>query len=168
MAEKIYKLLLSFMYDRTWQDIREEFLNYLSRMRLVDSDKFKKLNSGQRIELIFNLNEDQMTGRAKNFFRQLIQDDFSKEDLLEALDLLSHRGNDNEEVIIYSPVLISTESMKDISKSMVDKMGREVRVVYKVDPELILGCRIEYANQIKDYSFAQQSLSLINAKLNTI
>jgi len=167
-VESIYLLMLEFMYDNTWQEISEEFLNYLSRLRLIDDAQFNELAPKGKLRLLLDLNEDQITNRASELFTRLSEEDFTKNDLSEAVELLKQRGIENEEMIICTPIQLSDQARKVITKIIGDKIKNNVRIVFKVDEEIVLGCRIEYKNRVQDYSLTNTSLPFINSQLNKI
>ncbi|MCX6013497.1 MAG: F0F1 ATP synthase subunit delta [Chloroflexi bacterium] len=135
---------------------------------MVKDDQFDKLDSAKKLEMMLSLNEDQITNEAKEYFSKIKEEDYQKNDLLEAVELLSSRGNEKEEMIIYSPIELSDNIRKSINQIIENKIKNKIRIVFKIDEDLILGCRVEYKNQIQDYSLSKMSLPLINSLLKKV
>jgi F0F1-type ATP synthase delta subunit len=150
------------MFDLSCSEIVGNYKRFINRMRLIPDQQFDHLTPEKKTEVIFELNEDQLTGRDCNCFRQMQTIDYNKQDLLEAVELITKDSNSVPELILLTPLEFS-ESFRDQSEKIIsEKIKTPVRIIFKIDSSLILGCKIEFRQKIYDFSFQGQALPLIN------
>lgn len=153
------------MFDLSQVEIVSNFNSFINRMRLISERDFNGLSTSKKIEAIFELNEDQLSGRDRNCFRQMQPLDFTMRDLSDAIQQISTDSEKHEELIIWTSEQYSETLQNKAQAILEQKIKTPVHIIFKTDPGLILGCKIKFRHQDYDLSFQGQALTLINQSI---
>jgi len=159
-----------------FQELADELDFMNSRFLLADKSAFEKLPKAQQIDNLFNLIEDGASDLAiifleslasKNLLEILISEEFNQI-ILELKERCESKG----EAQFFSAVELSDEFREELRRKIDQKFGDVMRIVFKVNPDLITGFVINYKDEVYDYSLKKLSneiiVNLVKSKLSIV